>query len=640
MNHSAAQLSFNDAALQSSASPLLAQTKPFLKWAGGKTQLLSELLSKVPERYGNYIEPFIGGGALFFAVQPRSGVIADSNPELVNAYRCIADNVEEVIEHLRTFTNSETEYYRVRTEKFSDLEPSYAAARTIYLNRTCYNGLYRVNKRGQFNVPFGRYKNPKICQPENLRAASAALQGVKIVCGDYKTVLNELAKPGDFVFLDPPYLPISKYSDFQRYTKEQFFEEDHRELADEVKRLQKLGCHVVLTNSNHPLVHELYDLYKVEVINTRRNISSKGKSRDGEDVIVSVQPYPRFVIRAVPAPVDKRALSYPPTRYMGSKEKLLPYIKDVAEHFHFETALDLFSGSGVVGYLFKTMGKQVFSNDYMAMSTTFAKALIENNDSTLTSEEIELLFAPNKNVDRFVQETFSGLYYSDSENETIDLVRSNIRKLKGEHKRSLAMAALIRACLKKRARGIFTYTGLRYDDGRADLKMSMEDQIVKAAHLINAAVFDNGKDNKARHGDAMTAQFKPDLAYIDPPYYSPLSDNEYVRRYHFVEGLARNWQGVDLQMHTKTRKFKSYPTPFSSRVGATDAFDRLFSKLRDSVLLVSYSSNSLPTREEIIALMAKYKSHVEVIDIDYRYSFANQTEENRNEVKEYLFVGF
>jgi DNA adenine methylase len=258
-------------------------------------------MSKVPDRCGNYIEPFIGGGALFFAVQPRSGVIADSNPELINVYRCIANNVEAVIEHLRKFKNVEADYYKVRSEKFADLEPTYAAARTIYLNRTCYNGLYRVNRRGQFNVPFGRYKNPKICQAENLRAASAALQGVKIICGDYKSVLAEVAKPGDFVFLDPPYLPISKYSDFVGYTKEQFFEEDHRELADEVKRLQKLGCHVVLTNSNHPLVHELYDLYKVEVINTRRNISSKAKSRDGEDVIVTVQPYPRFANVKYPA---------------------------------------------------------------------------------------------------------------------------------------------------------------------------------------------------------------------------------------------------------------------------------------------------------------------------------------------------
>ena len=138
----------------------------------------------------------------------------------------------------------------------------------------------------------------------------------------------------------------------------------------------------------------------------------------------------------------------------------------------------------------------------------------------------------------------------------------------------------------------------------------------------------------------MTSRFKADLVYIDPPYYSPLSDNEYVRRYHFVEGLARNWEGVDMQWHTKTRKFKSYPTPFSSRSGAEDAFDKLFSRLRDSILLVSYSSNSLPTKEEIISMMSKYKQHVEVIDIDHRYSFANQKSGARNEVKEYLFVGF
>lgn len=621
--------------IQPAATP-----KPFLKWAGGKTQLLDELTSKIPDNFDRYIEPFIGGGALFFAVQPRAGVIADSNPELVNVYKCLARNVEQVIEHLRGFKNKESSFYKIRALRFSDLEKEYAAARTIYLNRTCYNGLYRVNKKGQFNVPFGHYKNPSICQPEILRAASAALQGTEIICGDYKTVLAKTAKRGDFVFLDPPYLPVSQYADFKRYTKEQFYEEDHRELAEEVKRLQKLGCHVVLTNSNHPLVHELYDAYEVEVVNTRRNISSKAKTRTGEDVIVTVQPYPRFAIREVPAPVDEKALAYPPTRFMGSKEKLLPYIKDVAEQFKFDSALDLFSGSGVVGYLFKTMGKQVYSNDYMAMSATFAKAMIENNGHTLTERDLDKLFARNPKASRFVQETFAGLYYSDEENATIDLVRSNIKKLQGEQKRAAAMAALIRACLKKRARGIFTYTGLRYDDGRADLKMGMEEQIRNAAQLINEAVFDNKKQNRARHGDAMTSKFKADLVYIDPPYFSPLSDNEYVRRYHFVEGLARDWQGVDMQWHTKTRKFKSYPTPFSSRSGAADAFDRLFRRLRDSILLVSYSSNSLPTREEIIALMAKYKRHVEVIDIDYRYSFGNQTDESRNEVQEYLFVGF
>ena len=614
--------------------------RPILKWAGGKTQLLEELTAKIPDKFGRYIEPFIGGGALFFAVQPSQGVIADSNPELVNLYRNVAQNVEQVIAYLKTFENTEEAFYEVRGLDYNALAPAHAAARTIYLNRTCFNGLYRVNKKGQFNVPFGRYKNPKICDEENLLAVSQALQGTEIMQGDYKDVLRKTAKRGDFVFLDPPYLPVSQYADFKRYTKEQFYEEDHRELADEVKRLQKIGCHVVLTNSNHPLVHELYEPYEIEIINTRRNISSKAKTRTGEDVIVTVQPYPRFVVREVPRPVDEKALAYPPTRYMGSKEKLLPYIQDVASQFKFDTALDLFSGSGVVGYLFKTMGKQVYSNDYMAMSACFTKAMIENNTQILSEKEIEKLFAPNAKASTFVQDTFEGIYFSDEDNAIIDLVRSNIKKLPNSQKRAMAMSALIRACLKKRPRGIFTYTGMRYDDGRADLRMGMEEHIRNAAGLINSAVFDNGKQNKSRHGDSMTTRQKADLVYIDPPYYSPLSDNEYVRRYHFVEGLARDWQGVDMQWHTKTKKFKSYPTPFSSQSGAADAFDKMFSRLRDSILLVSYSSNSLPTREEIISLMSKYKRHVEVIDVDYRYSFGNQKKNNKNAVQEYLFVGF
>ena len=619
---------------------LVKKSKPFLKWAGGKTQMLNDLISKSPNNYGRYIEPFIGGGAMFFEMQPDVGIIADSNPELVNVYRCLADNVEKVISHLRTFKNTEEFFYEIRKMRFEELEEEYAAARFIYLNRTCYNGLYRVNKKGQFNVPFGRYKNPNICNEEVLRSASKTLQGTEIICGDYKTVLAKTAKRGDFIFLDPPYLPISDYADFKRYTKEQFYEEDHRELAEEVKRLQKIGCHIILTNSNHPLVHELYEPYEIEIVNTRRNISSKAKSRTGEDVIVTVKPYPQFMIREVPSPVDEKALLYPPTRFMGSKEKLLPYIQDVANQFQFDTVMDLFSGSGVVGYLFKTMGKQVFSNDYMAMSATFTKAMIENNDQTLSEKDIDKLFSRNPNASCFVQETYAGLYYSDEDNAIIDLVRSNISKIKNSQKRAVAMSALIRACLKKRARGIFTYTGLRYDDGRADLRMGMEEQIRNAAQLVNEAVFDNGHKNRSRHGDAMTTKLKADLVYIDPPYYSPLSDNEYVRRYHFVEGLARNWEGVDMQWHTKTLKFKSYPTPFSSRLGAADAFDKLFSRLRDSILLVSYSSNSLPSRDEIISMMLKYKKHVEVIDIDYRYSFANQKADNKNKVQEYLFVGF
>ena len=619
------------------------KAKPILKWAGGKTQLIPKLQKCLPKTYAKYIEPFFGGGALFFATTPKNAVISDSNPELINLYKQIVSNPELIIQRLSGWGNNEDLFYKLRALDWLKLPPEEAAARTIFLNRTCFNGLYRVNKKGGFNVPFGRYKNPKICNEDNIFAVSTALKNTEIVLGDYKAILKNHAKKGDFVFLDPPYLPISEYADFKRYTKEQFYEDDHRELAAEVARLQMIGCHVVLTNSNHPLVHELYDRYEVTVHKTRRNISAKSTTRTGEDVLVVAKPQPQFSIREVPSPIPDKAKLYPPTRYMGSKEKLLPYIQNVAENFEFNTATDLFSGSGVVGYLFKTMGKQVFTNDYMAMSATFSKAMIENNDKTLSEREIEILFAPNEKANSFVQETFQGLYFSDPDNTTIDLVRANIKIISNPHKRAIAMSALIRACLKKRARGIFTYTGMRYDDGRADLRLSMEEQIRNALALINDAVFDNGKNNRARNGDAMTSRFKTDLVYIDPPYFSQLSDNEYVRRYHFVEGLARDWKGVDMQWHTKTRKFKSYPTPFSSQMGARDAFDRLFRRLKDSIILVSYSSNSLPTREDIISLMAKYKKNVEVIDIDHRYSFGNQghkVDDNRNDVKEYLFVGW
>ncbi len=630
------------AELRTSRKQLSRGAKPFLKWAGGKTQLMGDILPKVPTSFGKYIEPFIGGGAVFFGLAPRAAVIGDINPELVNAYRCVRDNVEAVISVLAAHRNEETEFYRVRAICFDELEPVEAAARTIYLNRTCFNGLYRVNKRGHFNAPYGRYANPTICSPDTLRAASVTLQSVDIRCADYKTVLRETASRGDVVFLDPPYLPISRYADFKRYAKEGFDEEDQRELAAEVKRLQRLGCHVILTNSNHPMVHELYGAHEIEVVSSKRNINSKAGARKGEDVIVTVRPLPKALLRPVPDLPPDQVNAYPSTRYMGSKEKLLPYIRDAVSGLQFDSVADLFAGSGIVGYMFKAMGKQVLSNDYMAMSATFAKAMIENNNKVLPLTQAEALLNRAEGTDSFVERTFQGLYYTHEENRLIDTLRHNISAVRDEHQRAIAMAALIRACLKKRARGIFTYTGMRYDDGRADLRMSFAEQFLKAVEAVNAAVFDNGHHNVARRGDAMSSNTRADLVYLDPPYYSPLSDNEYVRRYHFVEGLARNWEGVELQEHTKTKKFKSYPTPFSSRSGALDAFDALFRKLRRSILIVSYSSNSMPTREEIVELMSRYKSKVEVIDIDYRYSFANQghkTHDNRNAVKEYLFVG-
>ena len=619
------------------------QAKPILKWAGGKTQMLNDLLPKVPPSYGRYIEPFFGGGAMFFALQPESAIIADSNPELINMYRQVADYVDDVISCLEKYENDSEMFYTVRGQDWLSLPKAEAAARTIFLNKTCFNGLYRVNKKGQFNVPFGKYKNPKICDRDSLYAASDALKKADIVCGDYFLVLEHYAQPGDFIFLDPPYLPISEYADFKRYTKEQFYEEDHVELAKMVMRLHERGCHVILTNSNHPLVHELYAPFTIDVIQTKRHISCNGNTRTGEDVIVTIPPKQRTLIKLVPKPLPEQVSVYPPTRFMGSKRKLLSKIWSVASQFNVNTVVDLFSGSGIVGYMFKAQGKSVISNDYMAMSATFTKAMIENNTVTLPLEEARQLLVTQKESDHFVSTKFQGLYYSDEENDLIDTLRANISAIRDPYKHAIAMTALIRACTKKRPRGIFTYTGHRYDDGRKDLHKPLAEHFLDAVKAVNCAVFDNGKANRSKQGDAMDLRVEQaDLVYIDPPYYSPLSDNEYVRRYHFVEGLARDWKGVEIQEHTQTKKFKSYPTPFSTRKGAADAFDKLFKKFASSILIVSYSSNSLPTQDEMVALMAKYKQHVEVIPIDYKYSFGNQNEAktHRNSVQEYLFVGY
>lgn len=615
--------------------------KPILKWAGGKTQMLGELMPRVPKTYGRYIEPFFGGGALFFSLKPESAIIADSNPELINMYLQVAHHVDDVIECLQKYENTSEMFYEVRSLDWQKLPKAEAAARTIYLNKTCFNGLYRVNRSGQFNTPFGNYKNPKICDIEALRLASEALRKAEILCGDYILVLEHYAQPGDFVFLDPPYLPISENSDFKRYTKEQFYEDDHVELAKMIGILHERGCYVILTNSNHLLVHQLYEQYKIEVIQTKRHISCHGDTRKGEDVIVTIPPEMKKTVKS--EPLSDQVSLYPPTRFMGSKRKLLGEIWNVASRFEFDSVVDLFSGSGIVGYMFKSHGKTVISNDYMAMSATFTKAMVENNTVTLPIAEAEKLLIKQGEVDHFVSDTFKDLYYTDEENELIDILRANISAMDDQYKKAIAMTALIRACTKKRPRGIFTYTGHRYDDGRKDLQKTLSQQFLEAVEAVNNAVFDNHKANKSVNGDAMALEVeKPDLVYIDPPYYSPLSDNEYVRRYHFIEGLARDWKGVEIQEHTKTKKFKSYPTPFSTKNGAYEAFDKLFSKFSDSILIVSYSSNSLPTQEDMVALMKKYKEHVEVVPVDYKYAFGNQADAktHRNSVQEYLFIGY
>lgn len=249
---------------------------PFVKWAGGKTQLLGQLEKHVPQRFNTYYEPFVGGGALFFHIQPDNAVLADSNNELINAYTVVRDNVEALIELLSTYKHSKKFYYSLRSQQ--PLEPIERAARFIYLNRTCFNGLYRVNKMGEFNVPMGAYRNPTICNSGLLRACSEVLQRVKLLALDYKDTLA-LAGEGDFAYLDPPYHPVSKYSDFKRYTREFFYEQDQIELKHVVDHLVEKGCAVVASNSYCDFILDLYSDYEIISVAARRSINSDPSKR-------------------------------------------------------------------------------------------------------------------------------------------------------------------------------------------------------------------------------------------------------------------------------------------------------------------------------------------------------------------------
>lgn len=618
--------------------PENSKAKPILKWAGGKGQILEMLTDNLPSTYNKYIEPFFGGGALFFNLNPKNSIIADANAEIINLYQVVADNVEDLISALAKFKYDKDMFYAVRAQDPSQLSKVEQAARTIYLNKTDFNGLYRVNRKGEFNVPFGRYVNPKILDEGNLRAASRVLQHATIIAGDYLDVLKKYAEPGDLIFLDPPYMPVSKSSDFKRYTANQFGEDDQRKLASEVERLTKLGCHVLLTNSNHPLIEELYAPYYSKIIPTRRMISSKASTRKSTDILV--RNY-KLQDELLPSKAEylTQSSKYPSTRYMGSKEKLLPYIAAAAESLDFDSVLDLFSGSGTVSYLFKTMGKQVISNDFMTFSSTFTKAMVENDATTLSDATLKEVLQPTILNDSFVETKFKDLYFNDADNLFIDTIRANLSKVTDQYESAIITAALVRACMKKRPRGIFTYTGNRYDDGRRDLQLTLQEQFIEAVEEINAAIFDNKKENKSFNQDALTLDQSADLIYMDPPYFSTLSDNDYVRRYHFVEGIARDWQGVTIQENTKTKKFKNYSTPFSTKDGTYSAFRELFHRYRDKKIILSYSSNSLPTSGELLDMLQEEFKTVKLFCIDYKYSFASQTKGiNKNSVKEYLFV--
>ena len=262
--------------------------QPFTKWTGGKRQLLPVIKSLMPDNYNSYFEPFIGGGAVFFELIPKKAIINDFNSELINCYRQIKDNPQKLIELLTKHQeNNSKEYYLElravdrdnRINKMTDVE---RAARIMYMLRVNFNGLYRVNSKNQFNVPYGRYKNPKIVDSDLILSISQYLNknNIEILTGDFEKAVEDVGA-GDFVYFDPPYIPLSETSAFTSYTHEGFSYEDQVRLRDVFRKLDKKGAYVMLSNSSSPLVEELYkgfNIHKVEAIRTNgAKASSRGK---------------------------------------------------------------------------------------------------------------------------------------------------------------------------------------------------------------------------------------------------------------------------------------------------------------------------------------------------------------------------
>lgn len=274
---------------------------PIVKWVGGKRQLLADIMPLIDRNCSTYVEPFVGGGAVFFELQPKKAIINDYNSELINVYTTVRDFPEQLIKKLEEHKNKNSEEYFYELRAF-DRKSEYAsmsrvekAARTIYLNKTCYNGLYRVNAAGQFNSPYGKYKNPNIVNATTIKAMSKYLQNpqIKIKEGDYRDALKGLRK-GAFVYLDPPYMPISSSSSFTGYTENGFSYEQQVELKKECDKLREKGIAFLQSNSDCQEIRELYKEYDIKTVQAKRTINSNANKRSEiSEVLIYYAPKKR-----------------------------------------------------------------------------------------------------------------------------------------------------------------------------------------------------------------------------------------------------------------------------------------------------------------------------------------------------------
>jgi len=267
-----------------------------VKWAGGKKQLITQFSNYFPSKIERYFEPFVGGGAVAFYIlkvlKPKEVMLSDINEELINIYKVIKNNVEELMTLLKEYkkNHSKEEYYRIRAQNPEELSAIENAARSVYINKTCFNGLYRVNSKGQFNVPIGSYKNPAICSEKDLREIAKLLKNVQIKVMSFEKILD-YAKEGDFIYFDPPYYPLKKGKNFTTYTKENFLEREQEQLAKVFRELDKKGCKLMLSNSDTEFIKNLYKGFNIGIVRAKRMINCDATKRGKINEVV-ITNYP------------------------------------------------------------------------------------------------------------------------------------------------------------------------------------------------------------------------------------------------------------------------------------------------------------------------------------------------------------